>query len=123
MFFLLFQGLFSWSFVDEFSLKKDEFIMYKIGTKDLLFRWTLFHNKGLVYTAKFDKFSYQGILYENYKLDSAKFNIATNKIADKEPPYCLISFKSCADKLCSFALRCQDVLNNVLITKITQKED
>jgi len=108
----------SWSFSDEFSLKKDEFVLYKINEKDLLFRWTLFHNDGLVFILKYDHFPYQGILYQNHKLNSFRLKTTSQNVTGKERPFCDIVFLSCEkDKSsCKFQIYCRDKLS--LIKKV-----
>ncbi|MGP1561570.1 MAG: hypothetical protein ACTTIC_05715 [Helicobacteraceae bacterium] len=109
----------AWSFMDEFSLKKDEFILYKVGERDLLFRWTLFHNDGLVFVLKYDLFAYHGILYANYKLNSFRITTSAGAVGF-EKPYCDIVFVSCNKdrSLCDFKLMCHAEQPR----KVTEKE-
>lgn len=112
-----------WTYEEEFSLKKDEFVLYKVKEKELLFRWTLFHNNGLVYIAKYDMFPYQGILYKRYRLDSFQIKTGRNSIAGVEDPYCMITFKkfNVKTKRSDFKIYCRDTQGAAPIVRITGK--
>ncbi len=122
---LFWQALFAledyWTFEEEFSLKKDEFILYRVKEKDLFFRWTLFHNNGLVYLAKYDLFPYQGILYDRYRQNSFKMTIGKATLANREDPYCMIVFEqfNVENMTSDFKIYCKDDLENAPITRIT----
>lgn len=98
----------SFDFSERFTLRKDEIIHYKINAKDLLFRWTLFHNEGLVYLCKFDAFAYQGVLYANHSLRAFNVKIAPASSSDTQDSYCMISFLKCNEKItsCDFSIDC-----------------
>ena len=84
----------NWTKVEKFSLKKDRIALWQVKDKELTFRWTLFHNEGLIYLAKFDKFPYQGILYRDYRLNGVKIKLGISKIGNIEDPYCMIVFNN-----------------------------
>ncbi len=79
------------------SLKKDQFlniIVYDQEEKRLLqFRWTLFHNQGLVTHTNYRGHPMQELLYARYRQDTIKIEIA---LRDNEVsfyhPYLLITF-------------------------------
>lgn len=100
----------NWQKTEKFSLKKDRIALWKSGQRELTFRWTLFHNRGLVYLAKFDKFPYQGILYDDYRLNGVKVKLAVSKIANIEDPYCMIVFNgyNAESKSADFTLYLKD---------------
>ncbi len=83
--------------VYEKSLKKDQFmdiIVHDRGYKKLLrFRWTLFHNKGLVTLTNYHGVPSQHILYARYKEDTIKIGLALrDEEASRYHPYLLITF-------------------------------
>jgi len=125
LFFLLPVWLFSledyWTYEEEFSLKKDEFIHYKVDSRDLLFRWTLFHNNGLVYIAKYDMFPYQGILYDRYRQNSFKIKLGKATISNVEDPYCMIVFEDfvVSSMEGKFKIYCKDDTEAAPIVRIT----
>lgn len=77
----LFSFLYSKGFIyeKEISLKKDQEFRLSIETfnisKNLIFKWTLFKNDGIVILLKYDHFPYQFILYKNYNLNAFKLNL------------------------------------------------
>ncbi|MDH5464922.1 MAG: hypothetical protein OEW60_04785 [Thiovulaceae bacterium] len=79
------------------ELKKDQFltiVVYDQEEKRLLqFRWTLFHNKGLVTHTNYRGHPMQELLYAKYRQDTIKIDIA---LRDNEGsfyhPYLLITF-------------------------------
>ncbi len=108
----------NWNQTASFSLKKDQVALWLVGDRELTFRWTLFHNRGLVYIAKFDKFPYQGILYKDYRLNGVKIALSVNNKTNLEDPYCMIVFESYDEKskTAQFTLYVKDLLgtNGVL---------
>ena len=76
----------NWTTTSEFTLKKDRVALWLVGERELSFRWTLFHNEGLVYIAKFDNFPYQGILYDDYRKNGFKIKLSVNTKANTEDP-------------------------------------
>lgn len=81
----------------EIVLLKDQRVFITITDRDekrlLMFRWTLFHNNGLVTISHNNGHPKQNILYTRYNEDSLKFRIA---LRDEEKslyhPYVIITF-------------------------------
>ncbi len=84
-----------WDFRHSFDLKKDEVCKIKV-VKDykksfqnqgiLKFRWTLFHNKRLVFLLDYEGFKKQFILETRHKLDAIKIYLTDDyKRIDKRP--------------------------------------
>lgn len=80
------------------TLKKDEQkkILVKYGSfeKIFKFRWTLYHNEGLVVFRSYDTIVAQNILYLKFKNQSFKFDIKPNGLEIYAVPYILVKFKS-----------------------------
>jgi hypothetical protein len=83
-----------WAYAEPFSLRKDEFAVFDINDKILTFKWSLFHNKGLVSLIKYDHFPYQTILYDDYKLNAIKIPVAIDATVPPPPPYAMIVFEN-----------------------------
>jgi hypothetical protein len=93
-FFLVFNSFaIDWAYSEPFNLRKDEFAVFLVDENYLTFRWSLFHNKGLVSMIKYDHFPYQTILYDDYKLNAIKIPVKTNRIATPPLPYIMIVFE------------------------------
>ncbi|MDR0664999.1 MAG: hypothetical protein LBF86_05705 [Helicobacteraceae bacterium] len=82
-----------WAHSESFSLKKDEFAVFEVNENILTFRWSLFHNNGLVSLIKYDHFPYQTILYDDYKLNAIKIPVKTSPDATPPRPYIMIVFE------------------------------
>lgn len=79
------------------TLKKDEPMMIVVtdrkDEKLLLFRWTLFHNKGLVTLTNYDGIPSQQLLYKRYHESSIKIDIALRQDElSRYNPYLFITF-------------------------------
>ena len=59
-----------WSWEKELSLEKEQTYqaLIQVGDvqKELIFRWTLYKNYGLVIHLRYDKFNHQFVLYAEY---------------------------------------------------------
>ncbi len=93
-----------WKIVESIELSKDEFYSRAVKEKDserefaLNFRWTLFHNRGLVMHLNYDKFVYQFILYQRYHNDSFKLQLLDSANSNNfENPYIRLEFKDFKD--------------------------
>ena len=87
-----------WLWEQELSLEKEQtyqatFAVGKVQ-KDLIFRWTLYKNYGLVLHIRYDKFNHQVVLYTDYQRNSYK--IPLGKEVDgihKLNPHLVMFFK------------------------------
>jgi hypothetical protein len=82
-----------WSFNEPFNIKKDQFAVFNIDDNFLTVRWSLYHNSGLVVLVKYDHFPYQTILYDNYRQNSIKVPVKTNRVIVPQTPYMMIVFE------------------------------
>lgn len=81
----------------ERTLTKDQFLVLDVYDREykrtLAFRWTLFHNEGLVTHTNYDGHPHQHILYTRMGADTIKIALA---LRDEEKalaaPYLLITF-------------------------------
>ncbi|KIM09086.1 MAG: hypothetical protein KU28_00105 [Sulfurovum sp. PC08-66] len=83
--------------IDKVELAKDQRLYItvtdRLEEKLLAFRWTLFHNEGLVTITHWDGNPMQHLLYKRYDADSIKVNIALRKEEESLfHPYILITF-------------------------------
>ncbi len=79
------------------ELKKDEPMVIVVKDREyeklFVFRWTLFHNQGLVTLSNFNGQPSQTILYKRYQENSLKFNIALRQDeVSRYHPYLFITF-------------------------------
>ena len=79
------------------TLKKDEQMYIVVKDRDdeklLLFRWTLFHNKGLVTLSNYNGEPSQQLLYARYQENSIKIKLALRENeTSRYHPYLLINF-------------------------------
>ena len=83
--------------VIKISLKKDEQkkFLVKYGSSERLFtfRWTLYHNGGLVLFRSYDKKVAQNILYLNHQNQSFRVEFKTRGGEGYYVPYVLVKFK------------------------------
>lgn len=99
LFFLSFNPIFADEFrdVQKISLKKDEQkkILVKYGSFEKLFkfRWTLYHNKGLVVFRSYDKIVAQNILYLRNKNQAFRVELKPTDTSSHERSYLLVQFK------------------------------
>ena len=99
LFFLLNSITFANDFreVFKFSLKKDEqkkiLVKYANRTKQFIFRWTLYVNKGLVTLYKYDSCVAQNILYLNHKNQTLRIVLKQSGEDYYTPPYFLLKFQ------------------------------
>ncbi|MDR1911362.1 MAG: hypothetical protein LBQ52_03320 [Helicobacteraceae bacterium] len=125
--FAFFVNLFAidWAYSEPFSLRKDEFAVFEIDNRVLTFRWSLFHNKGLVCLIKYDHFPYQTILYDDYKLNAIKIPVKTNRTTPPPLPYMTIVFESFdSDRnLSNMRLYLFDELGSVKIAKASDERN
>ena len=65
-----------WAWERELELEKEQTYQatFQVGDvqKELLFRWTLYKNYGLVLHIRYDKFNHQVVLYTDYQRNSYK---------------------------------------------------
>ncbi len=84
--------------VQKISLKKDEQkkILVKYGSfeKIFKFRWTLYHNKGLVIFRSYDRIVAQNILYLRNKNQAVRVELKPKDGGSYEGAYLLVQFKS-----------------------------
>ncbi len=100
---LLFAFSISVIFADQFrdvqkiSLKKDEQkkILVKYGSfeKIFKFRWTLYHNKGLVVFRSYDRIVAQNILYLRDKNQAFRVELKPKDASSYQGAYLLVQFK------------------------------
>ncbi|MDO8453132.1 MAG: hypothetical protein Q7S59_01015 [Sulfurimonas sp.] len=96
---LCFSAVFADQFrdVQKISLKKDEQkkILVKYGSfeKIFKFRWTLYHNKGLVIFRSYDRIVAQNILYLRDKNQAFKVELKPKDASSYEGVYLLVQFK------------------------------
>ncbi|MDR1451142.1 MAG: hypothetical protein LBI57_02230 [Helicobacteraceae bacterium] len=114
-----------WTHSEPFALRKDEFAVFEIDDNILTFKWSLFHNNGLVSLIKYDHFPYQTILYDDYKLNSIKIPIKTNKTAISENPYIMIVFDGFdSDRnISNMRLYLSDSLGTISVKKAFDERD
>ncbi len=79
------------------SLGKDQQMVIVVTDKDeeklLIFRWTLFHNKGLVTLLNYNGEPSQHLLYKRYQQNSIKVKLALRQNeSSRQHPYLLINF-------------------------------
>ncbi|MFA6191201.1 MAG: hypothetical protein WC665_02515 [Sulfurimonas sp.] len=83
--------------VQKISLKKDEQkkILVKYGSfeKIFKFRWTLYHNKGLVIFRSYDRIVAQNILYLRDKNKAFRVELKPKDTSSYEGAYLLVQFK------------------------------
>jgi hypothetical protein len=83
--------------IQKISLKKDEQkkILVKYGSfeKIFKFRWTLYHNKGLVIFRSYDRIVAQNILYLRNKNQAFKVELKPKDASSYEGAYLLVQFK------------------------------
>lgn len=88
----------SWRYQKEIRLKKDSngVVLFKYDDiqKELRWRWTLFHNNGLVVHRQFNSFIAQYVMYLRDDSDSFRIPIKPNGGKYAPPPYVLVQFKS-----------------------------
>lgn len=86
-----------WSWEKELSLEKEQTYqaLIQVGDvqKELIFRWTLYKNYGLVIHLRYDKFNHQFVLYADYQRNAYKISLGKDTQAHKENPHLLIYFK------------------------------
>ncbi|MDR2639103.1 MAG: hypothetical protein LBC09_04630 [Helicobacteraceae bacterium] len=114
-----------WAHSEPFSLRKDEFAVFEINENILTFRWSLFHNNGLVSLIKYDFFPYQTILYDDYKLNAIKIPVKTNATTPPPAPYVMIVFEGFdRDRnISNMRLYLSDALGTVRIKKVSDERD
>lgn len=81
-----------WSLEEKASLEKDQMLVYDVGEKTYSFRWTLFHNHGLVILVRYDGTPYQTILYKDYKRNAFRTILAERADAYVDEPYLMVQF-------------------------------
>ena len=79
------------------SLKKDEQMFIRVTDRNdeklLVFRWTLFHNNGLVTLTNYNGIPSQQLLYKRYQENSIKIDIALRQDElSRYNPYLFITF-------------------------------
>lgn len=90
-----------WSWERELWLEKEQ--QYKASfdvrgvSKELILRWTLYKNKGLVLHIQYDKFNHQEVLYTDYQRNAFKITLGREEAAQKVEPKLLIYFKDFKD--------------------------
>lgn len=81
----------------EISLKKDEqkkiLVKYDSIEKLFKFRWTLYHNNGLVILRSYDKIVAQNVLYLRGRNQSFLLELSPRGRDYYNPPYFLVTFK------------------------------
>ncbi len=92
-----------WDFTHSFDLKKDQICKIKI-VKDykktfqnqgiLKFRWTLYHNKRLVFLLDYEGFKKQFILETRHKLNAIKVFLTDDYKRIDQRPFGIIKFVS-----------------------------
>lgn len=85
-----------WTQTKRFEMGKDEVQRLRISDgvfqKELFFRWTLFHNEGIVLHINYDGFVSQNILYKKYKQDAKKIILFPTANRAKNDSYLFIKF-------------------------------
>ncbi|MDR2152343.1 MAG: hypothetical protein LBO72_05950 [Helicobacteraceae bacterium] len=114
-----------WAHSEPFNLRKDEFAVFEIDENILTFKWSLFHNDGLVSLIKYDHFPYQTVLYDDYKLNAIKIPVKTNPTVVAPPPYVMIVFEGFdRDRnVSNMRLYLSDALGSVKIKKVSRERD
>ena len=86
-----------WDYSFQTELKKDEIYRLSVDdteiVKQLYFRWTLYHNEGLVLLVNYDGHPHQFILYDRYNEDSVRLKIARKVRYSTHAPFLLLIFK------------------------------
>ena len=86
-----------WDYSFKTELEKDQ--VYRLSVDDeeikkqLFFRWTLFHNNGLVLLVNYDGHPHQYVLYERYRNDTVRLKIARKIGYTAHAPFLLLVFK------------------------------
>ncbi|MDX1296419.1 MAG: hypothetical protein R3302_09125, partial [Sulfurimonadaceae bacterium] len=82
----------------ELRLKKDQIEKIMVVTEDeeylMTFRWTLYHNGGLVVHRSYDGFNSQNVLKLNHNNQSVRIDIDTRSKSPKLFTYVVIKFKA-----------------------------
>ena len=86
-----------WDYSFKTELAKDQ--LYSLSVDDLelkkrlVFRWTLFHNNGLVLLVNYDGHPHQYVLYERYQENTVRLKIARKAGYTAHAPFLLLVFK------------------------------
>jgi len=110
-----------WDFSTKVELKKDQLYSLSIDDteikKRLSFRWTLFHNRGLVLLLNYDGHPHQYILYESYRRDTVRLEIARKVGYTAHAPFLLLVFKefSFENREAKFEILVKDSSKKLLI--------
>jgi len=110
-----------WNFSTKVELKKDQLYSLSIDDaeikKRLFFRWTLFHNNGLVLLLNYDGHPHQYILYDSYRKDTIRLKIARKIGHTDNVPFLLLVFKEFdfENRKAKFDILVKDSSNKLLI--------
>lgn len=108
-----------WKVEKKIELKKDEIQYVKINSanseKIFFFRWTLYHNKGLVLLKTYDENVSQNMLYLSYKNQNVIVKIKDVPVKHGVKPYLLLKFTSFdyKKKTAKFTLFLRDATDQV----------
>jgi hypothetical protein len=99
------QGAVNWDKHLQFKLKKDQFYTMTVSedmdegtvSKDFAMKWTLFVNKGLVVTLRYDGFNHHMVLYKRYGQDTFKLDLLPHKDGETVGTYMNIVFSEFDD--------------------------
>ncbi|WP_334086902.1 hypothetical protein [Helicobacter typhlonius] len=90
-----------WAWERELELEKEQTYQatFQVGDvqKELLFRWTLYKNYGLVIHIRYDKFNHQVVLYTDYQRNSYKILLG-NSTEKRAAPHLVMFFKEFINK-------------------------
>lgn len=97
-----------WTWEKELTLEKEQEYKahFQVGEvqKELLFRWTLYKNEGLVMHIRYDKFNHQVILYTDYQRNAYRLALGRGESNKKDLPWLFIYFKDFQEKKAYFKL-------------------